>query len=192
MPPSGPPPPTTLTGRIVALHEALAAAGLDHAFGGALALAFCTLDPRATQDIDLNVFVGTDRVAAVLDALPKGVAAPAAARRQLERDGQARLRWDGTPVDLFLSNHAFHDAVEGRVRRVPFAGIDAFPVLACEDLAVFKAFLARPKDAVDLAAMVDAGTVDPGLLVAVVADLLGADHPSVTFVRRALGLSPGG
>lgn len=184
------PPPTTLTGRIVALHEALAAAGLDHAFGGALALAFCTLDPRATQDIDLNVFVGTDRVAAVLDALPQGVTAPAAARRELARDGQARLRWDGTPVDLFLSNHDFHDAAQARVRQVPFAGIDAFPVLACEDLAVFKAFFARPKDAVDLAAMVDAGALDAGLLVAVVADLLGADHPGVTFVRRAVGLSP--
>lgn len=184
------PPPTTLTGRIVGLHQSLTTAGLDHAFGGALALAFCTLDPRATQDIDLNVFVGTDRVAAVLDALPKGVRAPAAARRQLERDGQARLRWDGTPVDLFLSNHAFHDAAQGRVRRVPFAGVDEFPVLACEDLAVFKAFFARPKDAVDLTAMVEAGALDPGLLVAVVADLLGADHPSVTFVRRTVGLSP--
>lgn len=185
------PAPTTLTGRIVALHEALAAAALDHAFGGALALAFCTLDPRATQDIDVNVFVRIDRVAAVLAALPAGVAAPAAARRQLGLDGQARLRWEGTPIDIFLSNHPFHDEAQRRVRTVPFAGVAAFPVLACEDLAVFKAFFARPKDAVDLTAMVEAGAVDPGRLVAVVADLLGADHPCVTFVRRAVGLSPG-
>jgi len=182
-------PPTTLTGRIVALHESLAVAGLDHAFGGALALAFCTLDPRATQDIDLNVFVGTERVGDVLAGLPAGVRADARARRQLGRDGQARLRWDETPVDLFLSNHPFHDQAQGRVRRVPFAGVEDLPVLACEDLAVFKAFFARPKDAVDITAMVEAGAIDPGLLVAVVADLLGAAHPSVTFVRRAVGLS---
>ena len=61
----------SLTDRILGLHAALAEAGLDHAFGGALALAFCTLDPRATQDIDLNVFVGTERVADVRASLSK-------------------------------------------------------------------------------------------------------------------------
>jgi hypothetical protein len=176
----------SLTERIVALHRALVEAGLPHAFGGALALAFCTLDPRATQDIDVNVFVGTDRVDDVLVGLPDGVRATAAARRQLIRDGQARLRWDETPVDLFLSNHPFHDEAEARCRRVPFAGVDDLPVLACEDLAVFKAFFARPKDAVDIAAMVDAGVVDGGLLLATLGDLLGRDHASVVFLRRAL------
>ena len=34
-----------LTERIVRLHEALDGAGLPHAFGGALALAFCTAEP---------------------------------------------------------------------------------------------------------------------------------------------------
>lgn len=176
----------SLTERILGLHAALADAGLPHTFGGALALAFCTLDPRATQDIDLNVFVGVDRVDDVLAGLPDGVRASAAARGRLARDGQARLRWDQTPVDLFLSNHPFHDEAEARCRRVPFAGVDDLPVLACEDLAVFKAFFARPKDALDLAAMVEAGAVDGGLLLATVADLLGRDHASVTFVRRAL------
>lgn len=181
----------SLTDRILVLHASLTGAGLDHAFGGALALAFCTLEPRGTQDIDVNVFVGTDRVAEVLGALPVGVRSDAAARRQLTRDAQARLWWDETPVDLFLSNHPFHDKAHGRCRRVPFAGVEAFPVLACEDLAVFKAFFARPKDAVDITTMVEAGAVDGGLLVATVADLLGADHPSVTFVRRAVDLSSG-
>ncbi len=182
----------SLTERIVALHAALAGAELSHAFGGALALAFCTLDPRATQDIDLNVFVGTDRRAEVLDALPPGVRASAAARRQLAVDGQARLRWDETPVDLFLSNHPFHDEVARRCRRVPFAGVADLPVLACEDLAVFKALFARPKDAVDLAAMVESGAVDAGRLVAAVADLVGRDHDSVTFVLAAVEPGRGG
>jgi hypothetical protein len=63
-------------------------------------------------------------------------------------------------------------------------------VLSCEDLAVFKAFFARPKDAVDLAAMVDAEAIDAALLLATVADLLGAEHPGVAFVARATGLRP--
>ncbi len=180
-----------LADRIVALHEGFSSAGLPHAFGGALALAYCTLDPRATQDIDVNVFVGTDRLDDVLAAVPHGVVASGAARRQLSRDGQARLRWDETPVDLFLSNHPFHEAAATRCRRVPFGDLDDLPVLACEDLAVFKAFFARPKDAVDLAAMVEAEAIDAPLVLAMVADLLGAEHPGVDFVARATGLRPG-
>jgi hypothetical protein len=179
-----------LAERIVALHDGFSASSLPHAFGGALALAYCTLDPRATQDIDVNVFVGTDRLAEVLAAMPEGVVATGAARRQLVRDGQARLRWDETPVDVFLSNHPFHEAAATRCRRVPFGTVDDLPVLACEDLAVFKALFARPKDGVDLTAMVEAEAIDAPLLLAMVADLFGADHPSVDFVARATGLRP--
>ncbi len=179
-----------LAERIVALHDGFSAGNLPHAFGGALALAYCTLDPRGTQDIDVNVFVGTDRLDDVLAAVPEGVVASGAARRQLGRDGQARLRWDETPVDVFLSNHPFHEAAATRCRRVPFGDVEDLPVLACEDLAVFKAFFARPKDAVDLAAMVDAEAIDAPLLLATVADLLGAEHPGVDFVARATGLRP--
>ena len=179
-----------LAGRIVALHDGFSVGALPHAFGGALALAYCTLDPRATQDIDVNVFVGVDRLDDVLAALPDGVVATGAARRQLARDGQARLRWDETPVDVFLSNHPFHAAAATRCRQVPFGAVEDLPVLACEDLAVFKAFFARPKDAVDLASMVEAEAIDAASLLAMVADLLGADHPAVAFVARATGLRP--
>jgi hypothetical protein len=180
----------SLAARIVALHDGFSAGALPHAFGGALALAYCTLDPRATQDIDVNVFVGTDRLDDVLAALPDGVVATSAARRQLARDGQARLRWDETPVDVFLANHPFHEAAATRCRRVPFGDVDDLPVLSCEDLAVFKAFFARPKDAVDLAAMLEVGAIDAPRLLATVADLLGVDHPGVDFVARATGLRP--
>jgi hypothetical protein len=179
----------SLTQRIVRLHAALDAAGLEHAFGGALALAFCTLEPRATQDIDVNIFVGVDQVEAVLASLPRGVVADERARRSLERDGQARLWWDGTPVDVFLSNHPFHEEARRRCRTVPFAGVDTLPVLACNDLAVFKSFFARPKDAVDITSMVEAGAVDAQSIVTTVAELLGADHPSVDVVRRAIALA---
>jgi hypothetical protein len=57
---------------------------------------------------------------------------------------------------------------------VPFAGVH-LPVLACADLAVFKAFFARPKDAVDLAAMVEVGAVDLDALRTTVRELIGGD-----------------
>lgn len=180
----------SFTEQIVIIHTDLADAALPHAIGGALALAFCTLEPRTTHDIDVNVFVGTDQVDDVIAALPSGVDVTAKGRRQLELDGQTRLWWGETAIDLFLSNHAFHDQVERRCRQVAFDGIE-LPVLACEDLAVFKAFFARPKDAVDIAEMIRAGAIDSGLLLAQLGDLLGVDHPSIDFTRRAIALDLG-
>ena len=43
--------------QILAIHGALGDARLPHAFGGALALAWCTQRARGTIDIDVNVFV---------------------------------------------------------------------------------------------------------------------------------------
>jgi hypothetical protein len=179
----------TLTGRILQLHQHLDAAGFGHAFGGALALAFCTAEPRATRDIDLNVFVGIDRLDELVAALPAGIEVTDAQRSFLLRDGQARLWWDATPLDLFLSNHPFHDRAEVNRRIVPFAGIDDLPVLACPDLAVFKTFFARPKDAVDIATMAAAGSIDLDQLDRSVSALLGDEERSA-FLSRVRELLP--
>ena len=45
----------SLPEKVVAIHERLARAKTAHAFGDALALAYYA-EPRATGDIDLNVF----------------------------------------------------------------------------------------------------------------------------------------
>ncbi len=179
----------TLAQRIVVLHERLEAAHLAHAFGGALALAFCTREPRATRDIDLNVFVGVDRLDELLRALPDGIAVDREQQEQLRRDGQTRLWWDDTPVDVFLSNHPFHDRAEVNRRHVPFAGVPDLPVLACPDLAVFKTFFARPKDAVDVATMAAAGSVDLDQLDRSVSALLG-DEERARFLTRVRELVP--
>jgi hypothetical protein len=42
-------------GRAVELHRRVAEAGVLHALGGALALAYHVREPRATNDVDLNV-----------------------------------------------------------------------------------------------------------------------------------------
>lgn len=179
--------PLSLTDKIVRLHRSLREAGLPHAFGGALALAYCTQDPRATHDIDVNVFVGSDQVGEVVAALPAGVLVLDEDRHVLTRDAQRRLWWEGTPVDLFLTNHPFHEQARQRCRSVPFAGLDDLPVLACNDLAVFKAFFARPKDAVDLQQMATDGQLDVHEVISEVEHLLGAEHENVAFVRQALG-----
>jgi hypothetical protein len=140
----------TLAQRIVALDQALEA--VPHAFGGALALAYYA-EPRATIDIDLNVFVPSERfedVAAPLRDL--GVTVDSTAASLVARDGQARVWWDATPVDLFFAYDAFHDAAARARRTVPFADAE-IPILAPEHLVVCKVVFNRSRDWVDIDAM---------------------------------------
>lgn len=181
------PPAASLADKIVALHSALAAGRLPHAFGGALALAWCTHRARGTIDIDVNVFIAIDRLDDLLAALPGEVAWAEAERSLLERDGQARLWWDTTPVDVFLNTTPFHADVAVRSRRQQFNGADV-PFLSCTDLAVFKAFFNRTKDWADLEEMAVAGTLDRQRVVGVLAEYLGLDDPRV---GRVLALPPG-
>ena len=164
--------------KMLAIHDHLRDAGIDHAFGGALALAWCTQQARGTIDVDVNVFVGPERADEALAALPRGVVATADDRMLLRRDGQARLWWGTTPVDVFLNTTEFHEGVSARVRWEPFAGTD-LPFLACEDLAVFKAFFNRTKDWADLEAMREAGTLDVPAVVGVLATFLGSDDDRI-------------
>jgi hypothetical protein len=167
-----------LADKMVAIHEHLRAAGIDHAFGGALALAWCTQQARGTIDLDVNVFVGPERTPETLSALPRAVVATDDDRAALSRDGQARLWWGTTPVDVFLNTTDFHEEVAQRVRWEPFAGAE-LPFLACEDLAVFKACFNRTRDWADLEAMRDAATLDVPRVAGVLASFLGADDERV-------------
>lgn len=175
----------TLPERIVALHGALDRAGIPHAFGGALALAWCTHRARGTIDVDVNLFVRPEQAGAVLQALPSGVAWDDDDASRIARDGQARLWWDATPVDLFFSTTDFHDRLASRVRREPFLGVD-IPFLACRDLAVFKAFFDRTRDWADLEEMAAAGSLDVEAVLGVLTHYLGGDDPRVARLR-ALG-----
>lgn len=144
----------SLAERIVAVDRALAA--IPHAFGGALALAYYA-EPRATIDIDLNVFVPPARyadVAAPLTALGVDMDEPKVAEL-VDRDGQVRVMWDATPIDLFFSYDDFHDAAAKQRRTVPFADT-MIPILGPEHLIVCKVVFNRPKDWVDIDAMLAA------------------------------------
>lgn len=181
-------PRVSLVDKIVAVHRSLDAASLPHAFGGALALAWCTQQARGTIDIDVNVFMTVDAIDRVLEALAPHVICLPEDLTALRRDGQARLWWADTPVDLFLSTTEFHDRVAERIRVEPFAG-DSLPFLSCTDLAVFKAFFNRPRDWVDLAEMADAGTFDVDRASGTLARYLGPDDARV---QRMLSLLASG
>lgn len=144
--------PLSLSEKVVALHRALAAIRLPHAIGGALALAYYA-EPRATVDVDVNVFVPVERWPDVRDALePLGVEV-GADEKALRRNGQVRLWWGRNPVDLFFSYDPFHKEMRRAARRVPFAGA-TIPILAPEHLAVCKAMFDRPKDWLDIEQMI--------------------------------------
>lgn len=148
----------SLVEKIVALSDALTEAEIPHAFGGALALAYCTEDPRGTRDIDVNAFVSTEQASRVLAALPAGVVVPRGTAEVVAADGQVRLWWDDTPVDLFLDYAPLHAQAARGCRAVPFAGRQ-ISVLGPVELVLFKALFDRPKDWVDIAAVAEAGAV---------------------------------
>lgn len=173
---------TTLVEKVLAVATALGDHDVPYAFGGALALAYATEEPRGTRDIDVNVFVAPADVDTVFDALPAGVVHTDDDRRAVARDEQVRLFWDDTPVDVFFAAHPMHHEAAARRRWVDFAGA-RIPVLAPLDLAVFKALFDRAKDWVDIETMRDSGTLDTRAAAEAVEALLG-DDPRVARLRR--------
>jgi hypothetical protein len=154
----------TLSAKIVAVHLALRRAKVPHAFGGALALAWCTQRARGTIDIDLNVFLPVDGAPRVRDALADLAVIDDASLAAIARDGQVRVWFDDTPLDLFFNTTPFHERAAMRARVAPFAGHQV-PFLSCDDIAVFKAFFNRTKDWADLEEMIEAGTIDPDRVI---------------------------
>jgi len=147
----------SLAQRVLKLEVALVA--IPHAFGGALALAYYA-EPRATIDIDLNLFITPDRyleAAGPLESIGVAVDEPSIAEL-VKRDGQARVFWDQTPIDLFFAYDAFHEAAARHRRTVPFAS-STITILAPEHLVVCKVVYNRPKDWIDIEAMLAAGAV---------------------------------
>lgn len=172
----------TLPERIVAVHESLLEHQLPHAFGGALALAWCTQRARGTIDVDVNVFVDASRAAEVLAALPEGVEVAPAQVELARRDGQVRVWWERTPIDVFLDTTEFHIDVGSRVRFETLLGVP-LPFLSCRDLAVFKAFFDRTKDWADLEEMAAAGALDRPAVAGVLLEYLGADDHRLARLR---------
>lgn len=172
----------SITEKMTAIHATLDAAGVPHAFGGALALAWCTARARGTVDVDVNLFVPPGDAEDILQALPPAVRWDEDDVALIHRDGQARLWWEETPVDVFFSTTQFHQDAATRVRWEPIGGAE-LPFLACRDLAVFKAFFNRARDWADLDEMAAAGTLDVETVLGVLARYLGGNDDRVELLR---------
>lgn len=170
--------------KVPAVDRALARAGLPHAIGGAIALAYYG-EPRVTIDIDVNVFLSTDRWPDVRRALiPLGIEV-AIDEEDLRRENEVRLPWDRNDVHLFFSHDALHQAMPAAVREVTFSGA-TIPIVSPEHLIVRKAMLDRPKDWLDIEAILIA--TDPLDLAEIsqwLERLSGPDGPRVTKLCEA-------
>jgi hypothetical protein len=169
--------------KLLAIHDALQAQSLPHAFGGAIALAYCVEEPRGTRDLDVNIFCDAADAGKVLAALPGGVRVTQKDIGAVERDGQTRLEWDGVPVDVFLNNLPLHDAVASAVVWVPLEGRQ-IPVLDCASLVLFKSFFDRTRDWGDIEAVALATPEDIEAAARTLADLVGEDDPAFRRLDR--------
>ena len=168
---------------LLAVHDAFDRVQIPHAIGGAIAYGYCSEEPRGTIDVDVNLFVGMDQVDHVLNSLPHEVTVTTADRATAHRDGQVRVRWGDTPVDLFWGTHEFHRQIASEIQFVPFEG-STIPVLGCEALVVFKAMFNRFKDWGDIQAIIDAGTIDCPRVIQRLSALIGAEDPAVVRLTQ--------
>jgi len=177
---------------IVTVHQQLDDAGIAHAFGGALSLGYAA-EPRGTKDIDVNVFVGPERMPEVERALSaigfrRG---PDDGEHQVVPAAGVRLEHDADPfpIDVFCSLDDRYDEIQRRVTTHPFGRNDEIlPFLSPEDLCVFKLSFNRAKDWLDLAAIARARPeLDVDLIEELVVALRGPTmYPRVARLRSLL------
>jgi hypothetical protein len=172
--------PLIVLERAVDVHRRLDRAGIPHAIGGALALAYHVSQARATNDIDLNVSADPKHPEQVFELLPGDVPWSKDDTTAVRRDGQVRLLWplpDGgppIPLDLFFPQHALHAAIDARAELVPM--LDAtVPILSATDLLVFKALFNRRKDWADIEELLRFGKSDLAEARAWLTKIVGKD-----------------
>jgi hypothetical protein len=178
-----------LVDKLFAVHDALRAESLPHAFGGAIALAYCVEEPRGTRDLDVNIFCDAADANRVLGALPGEVRVSVEDVKRVKRDGQARLFWDGVPIDVFLNNLPLHEEVAASIVWVPLEGRDA-PVLDCASLVLFKSFFDRTKDWGDIEAVALAAPEDIEAAASKLAKLVGEEDPAYRRLAAVRDANP--
>lgn len=159
---------------------------LSYAIGGAIALGFYA-PPRATLDVDVNVFIDpeTQLDHPLLAALHGAGFTPDdtadGLRARALRDGQFRGRIQGLRVDVFVPAVPFYARLVARRRSVDLLGRPLW-IIGPEDLAVLKLMFFRRKDLADVEAMLrDQGSaLDRGYIRATLIELVGATDERVT------------
>ncbi|MGE0791077.1 MAG: hypothetical protein AB7S26_35725 [Sandaracinaceae bacterium] len=136
------------------IADALSAAGLDYALGGALALGVAGV-PRGTRDVDVNLFVEPERLPVAIETLSSlGIALNLEhAIASAQRDGMFIGVWDGMRIDVFVPSIPFsYEAAKTAVT----IHVDGWSgrFLAPEAIALFKLLFFRIKDQADLERLV--------------------------------------
>jgi hypothetical protein len=189
-PATGPSP--NLVSKIISLHEMLDSIGLPHQFGGAIALAWYR-NPRATTDIDINLTLPPEAAEPILQALALlGVTVTPEDGAAIAVDGQARLDWAGSYLDVFFATTDLHFEMAERARVVRFGPVD-LPILAPEDLIICKAVFDRPKDWLDIEEMLRWGTrVDAARALGWVGEILGPQSGQYARLNEVLSAGAAG
>lgn len=168
------------------IARALESRGVPYALGGAHAYGQYGV-PRATNDVDVNVFVDPGALAPVFSALRDvGIEVDAAAaRRDAEREGLFVTRIGGFRVDVFTPSIDFSwEAARTRIEHVVEGERVWF--LAPEALCVFKLLFFRGKDVVDLERLiaVQGEALDRAYVRARIVEMMGEDDPRVATWDR--------
>ena len=159
---------------------------MSYALGGALAYGQYGI-PRATNDVDVNVFVAPASLAPVVEALRSlGIPMDAAtAERQAEAEGLFVVRFGDLRIDVFTPSIDFSwEAERTRVRHM----IDGVGVwfLSVEAVCVFKLLFFRGKDIVDLERLiaVQGDAIDTGYVRDRLVEMMGVEDPRVSTWDR--------
>jgi hypothetical protein len=179
---------------VVDLHESLEAAAIPHAFGGALALAYHVVGPRATDDIDVNIAVPKHDSLRVFRALPAGIKWGNRLLRVAEVTGAVKLRWfRAVSVDLFFETKDYHKVIQERAETRPFADTE-LPFVTATDLTILKATFERgtdkagkERDWTDIRLMLEARTPDVREVMRWIERLEGKDSDNLAKFRSLAG-----
>lgn len=179
-------PLASLVGVITQLIDRFEASSLPYAFGGAVAYSSWG-EPRATRDVDVNVWVEPDRLAEAFDVLTSaGVTLERARAASEAADRGLFVGWHGEyRIDVFTPSIPFYAEALARRRRVRLAGRDTW-VLSPEVLAVFKMLFFRAKDLRDLERLlaVQGNAFDRAFVHRHLVDMLGAEAEQVVAWDR--------
>jgi hypothetical protein len=171
-----------------AVADELERQGLPYAIGGALALGFYA-PPRATVDVDVNIFVPPEHdLDRALEALrgsgfvaekPREVLA-----KQACSEGQFRGQIDGMRIDVFVPAIAFYARLAERRRQVPLFGRPLW-IIGAEDLVVLKLMFNRRKDLADVEALMDeqGPELDRTYIRHTLTELVGAEDERLTALQ---------
>jgi hypothetical protein len=171
-----------------ALADVLERSRLPYAIGGAIALAFYA-PPRATIDVDVNIFVSPVReLDTALAALHEAGFAPEksadALAVQARAEGQFRGHIDGVRIDVFVPAIPFYARLEERRRQVPLLGRPLW-ILGVDDLVVLKLMFNRRKDLADVeAVMAEQGArLDRPYVRRTLTELVGPDDERLAVLN---------